>query len=240
MAIARVGSAGALSTVTTNSLTPAFGQATTAGNLLIAVLGCDGGGWQTSSSGWIFATNTTAGWRSAVAYKPNCGSAETAPTFTNSVFSTTMEGALSEWSGAATTSPVDQINRTSQISSPLVNANSAADTATDDLCVATFWTSVSKSGTATETPTWTPAGGTASVLATDAATKQLGHLWGGSYLLAGHGGGAADQVSLAYTPSTGIISSVDAAIASFKVASAAPTSLIYADRRVTRNSLLRR
>jgi hypothetical protein len=94
------------------SYSPAFGQSTTAGDLLLA--------WTTTTSNESeFSTTTTApGWSLVASAggsfnwvglwcKPDCAAGETAPVFSdpdpNSLFSM-----LAEFSGAAVSSPVDQ------------------------------------------------------------------------------------------------------------------------------------
>src|SRR5438477_5453899 len=105
MAIALVGSLGTPVTGTT-SVSPTFGQATTAGNLLICwLIGAPNG--YTLPSGWSQAASSFDGQTSLVLYKANCGASETAPSFTTAT-NTFMAAALGEFSGAATTSPVDQ------------------------------------------------------------------------------------------------------------------------------------
>jgi hypothetical protein len=115
------------------SYTPAFGQATTAGNLLLA--------WTTTTSNAsTFSTTTSAtGWTLVKSgggafdwvglwARPGCGAGETAPTFTdpdpNGLFSM-----LAEFSGAATSSPVDQ---SGAIAGGTVSC-SAPDTAASEL-----------------------------------------------------------------------------------------------------------
>ena len=116
--IARVGVLGAVAVGTATQVSPAFGQSTTSGNLLV--------GWvtQQQSSGAInFTVTGPTGWVRAggfwdsstnfdieIWYKPNCGAAETPPTFNGASGSVgrLMHAQLAEFSGAATVSPVDQ------------------------------------------------------------------------------------------------------------------------------------
>jgi hypothetical protein len=91
--------------------TPAFGQVTTAGNLLVA--------WVTSnsSSATFDTTCTGTGWAAAghgggafewvsIWYRENCGATEAAPTFSSG--GSDMWAQLAEFSGAATSGVLDQ------------------------------------------------------------------------------------------------------------------------------------
>lgn len=220
MAWAKVGAFGALSSNSnTGSITPAFGQATTAGNTLIAMVAAQGGAIGCSTSGWVQAklSNNT---QAAIWYKVNCGAGETAPTFT-AAGAVYMAAVLSEWSGGGTSPTVDQTGTASGTVSPAVLVNGGNDTDSSDLAIAVLYEDGTKSHTLTATSTWTPASGTAANVGTDKATKQIPHIVADSYLLNTHGGAAADQDSITLTVSTGALSSYDWAIVSFKVTAAA-------------------
>jgi hypothetical protein len=113
MAIVRVGNLGALATAAaaTATVSPAFGQATTAGNLLIAWVARRGAtGWTVgAATGWTQAVMGGGTGDNAIFYKANCGANETAPTFTSTGTSGTLWAMLAEFSGAATVSVLDQI-----------------------------------------------------------------------------------------------------------------------------------
>src|SRR5881396_1735974 len=137
MAIALVGSVGTAVTGTT-SVSPTFGQSTTAGNLLIAWVINDNGVTPATPSGWTLMAGNGAGDRARVYFKPNCGAGETAPTFSEAG-ATFMAAALAEFSGADTASPEDGGNRgntsNAGTSSPLVINKPSADSASGNLIV---------------------------------------------------------------------------------------------------------
>jgi len=227
MAIALVGSAGAISTVATASITPAFGQATTAGNLLIARVTDNVGGIAiaTTSTGWTQAVQAQSGANdAAVFYKMNCGASETAPTFT-ATGATVMFADLTEWSGAATSAALDQSGTGGGAANPTAGCT-ANDTNTADLAVGCAMFTNSKTATYTVSNTWTPASGTATATQNTGATKQLNCFMGSAYLLNGHGGAAHDTVTFTVTPSTGAFSSEACAVASFLPLTAAATGVI--------------
>ena len=91
---------------------PAFGTPTTAGHLLVAWVGSNGGTasftQSTTATGWTAAVHGGAafGW-AGIWYKANCGTGETAPVFTDSAGGVQFSQ-LAEYSGAALSSPVDQ------------------------------------------------------------------------------------------------------------------------------------
>lgn len=214
MAIANV-SIGAISTVTTSTVTPSFGAATTAGNLLVCVAGAvtGGGVLSTSSTGWssaivgIFGVSNTA-----IFYKPNCGSGESAPTVSTSGSSiTALYAALSEWSGVATSSPVDQSNESS--------GTPANDLTAGELAISCRVHSNTKSATYTISSSWTPAGGSVTSLNNTGATKALSAFMGSADIMSANTG--HDTNVWTVTPSTGALSTNDTVIASFLLPAAA-------------------
>src|SRR4051812_28111550 len=107
MAIALVGSAGAVTVGgSVDTITLAFGQATTAGHLLVAcVEWANGSGpGMPVPSGWNFAVQNAG---PVIYYKENCGTSETNPTFTSSGGGIAT-GVLTEFSGVATSSSLDK------------------------------------------------------------------------------------------------------------------------------------
>lgn len=132
-AYALVGSLGAVSTAT-SPVTPAFGQSPTAGNLLI----CWGIAFAvasapTLSAGWTAATTEAANCGVGIWYKIAAGG-DTAPTVTN--VGQTISTQLGEFSGNATSSPVDQTGSgESSVSNPFVITAAAADAAVGELFV---------------------------------------------------------------------------------------------------------
>jgi len=108
--ITRVGALGLLTRSLTASVTSAFGQATTAGNLLVAWVTSNGTDISTVAAGWIKAASSYGDGNTAVAaifYKPNCGAGEAAPTFTSGGASE-MWAQLAEFNGPLT-APLDEI-----------------------------------------------------------------------------------------------------------------------------------
>lgn len=223
MAIALV-SSGTLASLTqasggSGTVAPTFAQATTAGNLLIAVVwmgGVSGTSIATNGTGWAQANSGSVG--AFVFYKKNCGASEAAPTF-NSNGGTYAAAALFEFSGADTSAPVDkQVSIVGGITSPQTADIGANDSAATDLVVVVWQLTVSKTATMTTSDSWTPAGGTKVATINDSAVKQIPHGYASFYVNTA-GGAAHDINTLTFTPSTGSVSAVDAAIASFKVAS---------------------
>jgi hypothetical protein len=92
-------SAGAVS----SSLSPSFGQATAAGNLLVAWVYADTGGSSdpfNPVSGWTKAVVPGASFNwSSIWYKANCGAGETAPVFTTAGANFGANSQLAEFSG---------------------------------------------------------------------------------------------------------------------------------------------
>jgi hypothetical protein len=136
------------------SITPAFGQPTTAGNLLIACVGCNnlngigvgggagGDGWQLAASK-LPPSNIQVG----IFYKLNCGAAEGAPTF-SSLTASNIKAQLAEFAGASKFRALDNSARgTSAGGSPITATSPAVDTAVGDLIVtAAFWIMTAASG----------------------------------------------------------------------------------------------
>lgn len=155
MAIALVGSLGAVTTVTSNP-TPAFGQATTAGNLLIAwVNPASGISPSFSGSGWTrAATGGGATDLAQIWYKANCGAGETAPTISGGLINACR---LGEFSGADKSSPLENQSGASATSatSPVADACGSADAATGNLVIGCFSDLQSKAGTDTTAMTFT-------------------------------------------------------------------------------------
>lgn len=231
--------AGTISENSAATVSPAFGQATASTNFLLGCVGWSGANTSaTTASGWSKAvevvTSATVG--AAIWFKPNCGAGETAPTFTSSS-ATRMAAVLSEWSGVATSSPVDQTSGSGTTSG---NTNTAADTNASDLAVFIQYDIDTKSATATYTTAWTPSGGTVTAIADDGATKQSTHFIANAYLLNGQGGGAADHFAGGQTLSTGIAQFATFIVASFLPAGAATPQSLITRSRVARNMLLRR
>jgi len=207
---------------------PAFGAATTAGNLLVAWVGSNGSGASftttTAASGWSAAAHggTSFGW-SSVWYKPNCGAAETAPVFTDPNGSVAYSQ-LAEYSGAALSSPVDQSGGV--ITGPGMAAWEAIlspDTEPGDLvCAAGFWNGSNSGGTITVTQFTDSAGAAITPHLTQASSGglYLASLWG----VTSNTGSAGDVTWLLNS----IFNGGGGAVASFKPASPAAQPLAIA------------
>ncbi len=213
MAIAQVGALGAYTVGGAFSVQPPFGQATTAGNLLVAWLAPGGAG----PAGWTQAVTVFNNVQPAIWYKPNCSSSETAPTFTlsSNPFGINMQGMVAEFSGADT-SPLSGTVGTSGATSPLVATASPADAIAKAL-IATFTVdSLSKAGTATLTDTYTDSGGaqpTTVVAHTDASTSLVFHFICTYAIGTSATTGTADSVS--HADSSMNISTMSTVLASF-------------------------
>lgn len=228
MAIALVGSVGAISHVASNAAaTPAFGQATTAGNLLVAFVSYNGTVTISATAGWNLAVGSSAATapQSQIWYKPNCGASETAPTFSTST-AATWDVFLAEFSGASA-SPLDKVGSTLGTSSPTVATTSAADLEKNDLvlvCSAHRSTS-STTGTFGNTAGYTD-------LANNGATSQQSHI-DGAYQVLTSGGVSADTDSATFT---GTVSKLNVVIASFKAAAKASDTLSSFTETATRSA----
>jgi len=174
-------SAGALTSSTAASVTPPFGQSTTAGSLLVccAFSTTNTAFSITGPSGWVNA-NAVGGsgfgvtGRIEIWYKPNCAAGETAPTV-NCTLATLMDAEVTEWAGAVPVSPFDVGGNT--IVSFTVTTSGPVDGGGGGLGVTVF-------GALTATPTsggWTPGAGWTN-LANDFSSLVVGH-FASDYLL---------------------------------------------------------
>lgn len=173
MSYALVGSLGSVATGTPAA--PSFGQATTAGNLLIAwIINPNGGTISTSSTGWT-ADNGAAGnaVTAQVWHRANCGAGESAPSFTNAN-GNSFSVMLGEFSGGATSSPSDQLINQGGSVSPTTFTLPSADVEAGELVIAATCTLLSKAGTHTSTQTLNN-GATATGNANDDSTSTAAH-----------------------------------------------------------------
>lgn len=109
--IALVGVVGAFTVGGKNSCSPAFGQATTAGNCLVAWVSANSPNDVTTvAPGWVeVVSGQSLGLRFASIWiRPNCGAAEAAPVFTTSLGNEPLIAQLAEFSGVAVAAPQDQ------------------------------------------------------------------------------------------------------------------------------------
>jgi hypothetical protein len=145
---------------TNGSITPTLSAASTAGNLLVAVLG----NRKTVSSaafagpaGWTNATGVfqSGTGRVEVWYEANNPGGITSATFTASSGTNVVVGQLSEWSGAAFSSPVDRTGAvTSGSATSATVSTSSATTLSGDLAITEFATSVTPITTFTAGTGW--------------------------------------------------------------------------------------
>ena len=207
MAIALVGSAGTVATGT-NSVSPTFAQSTTAGNLLICWLATQNGAPGTPS-GWTAAVGGTA--QTEVYYKANCGAGETAPTISDNV-STFMAAMLCEFSGAATTSPLDQKStRATGTTSPQTATAAAVDAASGELVISVDLFIYSMAATKTTSDTYNHA--TPTTNRNNDATSTANHYrmaWGTTTTNA-----SADSNQVAFTTTN--VSVVSCVVVTFKL-----------------------
>lgn len=206
--------------------TPAFGAATTAGNLLIAWVGSNGSTASftgtVTGSGWVNASSGGGShtW-AAVWCKPNCGAGESAPVFADSAGSV-FYSQLAEYSGAATSSPVDQSGGAgSGGSNQFWEVNLTPDTDAGDLVAACgFWNGSNSGGTVSVVQFTDSATAAISGTLRQAANGSglyFASLWG----IAGNTGGAGDTVFLNLSR----FCSGGGTVASFKPASPVPATL---------------
>ena len=211
MAYALVGSAGTVASGT-SSVAPSFGQATSAGNLLICWVGGLGGAPTTTASGWNQAVVNGA--EIAIWYKANSAASETAPTFTGST--SAMNAMLAEFSGGATSSPLDQTGGTLGGATPVTVTAAAADAASGELVIVAQYDDLTKAGTVTTSHTYNN-GATANINANNDATSTTPH-YRFSYGLT-TGNSSADNCSAADNSMN--LSTIRPVIASFLLASGA-------------------
>lgn len=211
MAIALVGSLGAVKTAA--PWQASFGQATTAGNLLI--MWATGSGDNTIDQGW-------SNFGIDIWYKANCGAGETAPTLTPGA-NTPKAIMLGEFSGVATSSPADLYNFGQSFSSPNTTTLASPDASSGELLIAVNLVALTKSGTHTSTTSFNN-GATSLGNVNDDSTSGIYH-YRFSYGIT-TGNSAAD--SLTSTSDSMNVSTVNGRLASFKVASTTPvdTTLI--------------
>jgi hypothetical protein len=204
---------GTLASAGAASISPTFGASTTAGDLLVAVAGCDANVRPaTTASGWTRVDPAGPVNHVGIFYKQNCAAGETAPTFT-ATGAAQMWAELSQWSGADTTAPLDQSGNATTSSGTLVST-AAADAAASSLEISCMYLTNSKSATYTISNSFST--GLATSLGDSGATKATFAFGGSSGLTTANS--SADGATWTITPSTGALSSVVVVVASFKPA----------------------
>lgn len=222
MSQALVASSAAFATSSTTSVAAAFGQATAAGNCLIAQVGATGtslGTITTTASGWQQAVVINTGTASAaIWYKPNCSASETAPTFT-CTGATYMSCFLSEWSGMDTSAPLDKVGSTTaapgvSVFGTYTATASAASTAANQAAVGATAMVCSKSCTVSPyNQALAPTSANGGTQVDNSATKQAGH--SGGVTAIANANNFAEQYSVSGTTSTGTVSSLASVVATF-------------------------
>lgn len=210
-------SAGAVSA----SLSPSFGQPTTAGDLLVAWVSSNSGSatfdTAVTGAGWLLAgfTGTAFEWNS-LWYKPGCSRAESPP-----VFSSTGGQATSPLSGLLefrNARYLDQVAGTTATQS-LTFAPASADTASGDLVFAFAAWGTSSAGPASITMTGTDSSGAALPLSVSDNAASAGHqFWVTGWAQAGQPFG---PVTDSVTAGIGMFGNGGGVLASFKAFSAA-------------------
>ncbi len=200
------------------SVTPSFAVSTTAGNLLIAHLGCNGSGPPvTAASGWVITLGGGSGNWHCVAYKLNCSASETAPTF-SCPGTSDMWAYLEEWSGVATSSALDQ-TATSSAGSPSWTATfGSLDTVGGELLVSSaYWNGSNTGGTVSLSSFISSTGGTITGTFLQGANA-FGQYFAGVSGVNGPTGSTANQVSM----NLSVFAGGDGILVSFKPGNAAP------------------
>jgi hypothetical protein len=147
---------GTLATGTAGNVTPTLSSASTAGTLLVAVLtNKTAGNAFSAPTGWtsaITGNNACCGRVQIWYYANNPGGITSAP-FTSG--GGTVAGQLSEWSGVATTSPLDQTNQQSHPSSSSFSIQTSGKLAqSDELGIAVFQNSGTNATSQTAASPW--------------------------------------------------------------------------------------
>ena len=209
-----VGAAGA-------AVTPAWGasESRTANNLLILQVAGDGSTTLPAApAGWSIAKQVAGGSNSSsIFYKIAAGS-DAAPTVAG-ISSDVLSCRLAEFSGNATTSPVDQTGSATATSTPQTPTCGAVDAAAGELVLVTG--NARYSLAATKTLSNTLNNGATSNNANNNSTSTVSHYdmcWGITT-----GNSAADASTFAFTSNR--ISAVAVVIASFKLA-ASPVTVV--------------
>jgi hypothetical protein len=152
---------GTVARTATATVAPALGAASTAGTLLVATLASQKNATYSGPSGWTKAARVgQANADAEIWYYANNPGGITSASFTNSQ-ATSTSGQLSEWSGVATSSPLDKMgNTTVTLATSVAPATSAATTVAGELAVTAAAQYIAVAGTASYTPAagWTNLG----------------------------------------------------------------------------------
>ena len=197
---------------------PVFANPTTAGNLLVAHIGCNGSAAPTTSApGWVVqAYGVTNAWF-AIAYKLNCAANETPPQFTGSS-TTDMWAYLEEWSGAQTSGALDQTAVSTDGAPQWTATFSSLSTVPGELLVSSgYWNGSNTGGTvAVQSFTDNIGGNIASTLVQGG--DGFGQYFAGASGIAGPTGSSHNEISLGLS----VFAGGNGMLASFKPAASAP------------------
>jgi len=163
---------GSVITGGTGAFTLTLPAASTAGDLLVATLS-NNGAFTGGPAGWIRGPNVTGGATSQaeIWYYPNNPGGITSATFTSS--SGNAAGQLSEWSGVASASPLDQTGTSSSATVTTIGATTQAG----ELAITTFTVNAKKGAS-----TFTPGSGWTN-LGNDGATTGIAYFYTSDYQL---------------------------------------------------------
>ena len=144
-----------LSKTAVTSITPTLTAASTAGNLLTAVVSTTANTTVTAPAGWVKATSifTTGVGSTQIWYDANNAGAISSVVFTLSASGNAV-AQLSEWSGVEKVTPLDGTGTTTQTTTSTTVAVSATAAGANELAIASFGASTGTSGN-----TFTPASG---------------------------------------------------------------------------------
>ena len=145
--------AGVVAKTATATVIPSLATASTAGTLLVATLTSQKSTSFTAPTGWVrAATASRTNAEAEIWYYANNPGGITSASFSSSG-ATATAGQLSEWSGVATSSPVDKSGTTtSTLGTSITPATSAATTVAGELAVTAAAEYIAIASTATFTP----------------------------------------------------------------------------------------
>lgn len=197
------------------SVSPTNGQTTAAGNLLIAWVTCDGADIADSAgSGYVRATNGgAAGLQAEIWYKANSSGLDSTPTFTGTG---TLNARLAEFTGGATSSPLDQTGSNTGVGGNVVATAAAADAALGELVIGCSHIFYSMAATKTTTHAYNNGGTATQNVSNDATSTAMHYRW--SYGIT-TGNASADTLTTTFTTTNATSSGF--VVASFKLAGAA-------------------
>ncbi len=203
------------------AITPAYGQTPAANDLLVFFVQGTGSTVPTAPSGWSTAVTAAKGGGGTVGifYKVAAGG-DSAPTEA-ARSNNTWTGQLAEYSGTATSSPLDQVGSVATGTSPMVATDAAADAASGEVVVYVGSNTINKAATASMAATLNN-GVTAHDVSNNRTSSTNHHLFGYGFTT---GNSAADRISTPIDSSSG---NGAGAIASFKASfesSGCPTLL---------------